>query len=153
MLKNLAPVEAQLFNSLIKNSFRRAGAWCPMAAIPTEQSWLERNAGLTFEALERLQDAGLITVYEVQRGLLNQTEVLLEGSGYALRFYSEIGPIGVFTLGQVTLTVPGSELAKICEWNIHDTRTEEMVRYIHSGFKVEKIVTDAAGKEHRSQLR
>jgi hypothetical protein len=153
VLKNLAPAEAQLFNGLVQNSFKRDGTWCPMACMPMTQSWYERNLGLDHQALERLQDAGLITVYETPRVLPDQTEVVLEGTEFTLRLYSDVGPIGRLELGHVSLTTPGVELARICEWSTDESRVQDLLPYLHSGFKVEKISRAPDGQVVRTQVR
>lgn len=124
VLKNLTRREAQLFNELCKQSFRVGGVLQPMVGVPERSSVLEEH-GLDFQGLQRLVDAGLTTWHDL--GLLWDLKVealLLIGSKVSLMLKSPSPH--QFSLGYVSFTSAGLELAEICEWDIPEARLNEI---------------------------
>jgi hypothetical protein len=138
IVKNLSANEAQLFNSLCKNSFRLGTTLTPLVGSPPDSPFFE-ELGLNFPAFQALEHAGLIAHHAL--GLVwdrKREHYLLVGSGVSLLLTSKNG-VQQFSVGTVSFTPAGLELSTICEWNISDARITEVEMHLVPKFSSEHV--------------
>jgi hypothetical protein len=137
VVKNLAPIEAALFNTLCKNSFRTLDDAdpSPFVGIPDQTFW--EGLGFTYMELQQLQNAGLVVNEPMgleQRGV---THTVLRGPTVSLLLEAE-KPTSL-RLGEVSLTVAGAELSRICDWDIPPARIEAIETACRATFSVKRV--------------
>jgi hypothetical protein len=139
VLKDISIRDAQAFNTLCKNSFRDIrGAPLPLISIP-QGSEFWNQLGLNFTALRRLEDAGLLEFQAFGIVLKNVTGALLFGSNKSLA--AKTDSPDSFSLGRVDLTSAGVELAGICEWEVPQSRLDELLAADMSPFTLTLVET------------
>lgn len=121
VLKNLSKVEAELFNTLCKNSFRTIdkSTSFPFYTEMWKDFW--KSKGVGFSKIMMLNAAGLVTYHTNSLSYGPDTEYVFLGSEESLYFHSETSK--QMDIGRVALTVAGEEIATICEWDTSERTT------------------------------
>lgn len=132
VVKNLAPREAELFNTLCKVSFREAGDDpAPFYGVGDKNFWDE--LGLGYVQVQGLQDAGLIFHEPLGLERRNFHQSVLRGPDLSVLLQAE-GP-ATLEVGKVGFTVAGLELSRICEWAVPEVRVRDMAKAMKSPIK------------------
>lgn len=135
VMKNLSKVEAELFNTICKNSFLSANGKVLPYYVESEKEFWEKN-GLNFTTVQDLTDSGLISHHAFGLRYQNANQALLMGQHASILFNSQ--EARDFPIGEIDLTVAGREISRICEF-APDSRIPRILASKVEGFDAKKV--------------